>query len=159
METKLLMIGFVLILTLAFSCIALAIEIGDDFIVAYYGFEEGEDDDVGDSSKNANDGKLEGNAEWAAGKFGNAILFDGEDDYVEVPTSELFGMEKVSVLYWMYPQAIGGTIPRGRGLQFCLSPIASEDSHLTGDMNGGLMATSNGPSGEISERMEEQTPL
>ena len=42
-------------------------------------------DTVKDQSEEGNDGTINGNAETAEGKFGEALLFDGTDDFVEVP--------------------------------------------------------------------------
>lgn len=52
-------------------------------IVAYWKFDEGRGTTANDSAGN-NDGTVNG-AEWTAGRFNNALGFDGVDDYVEVP--------------------------------------------------------------------------
>lgn len=41
--------------------------------------DEGKGDTAKDSSKNSNDGKLMGDLEWVAGKFGKALGFDSND--------------------------------------------------------------------------------
>ena len=45
-------------------------------------FDEGEGIITSDSSGNSKDGTLEGGTSWTSGKFGNALIFDG-DDYVD----------------------------------------------------------------------------
>ena len=52
-------------------------------LVAYWTFDEGSGDTVIDSTGNGNDGTLMG-AQWGEGKFGNALEFNGADQYVEV---------------------------------------------------------------------------
>jgi len=55
-----------------------------------------------DSSGNGNTGNISG-ANWAVGKIGSALEFDGVDDYIEVDDSELwkFGTNDFSVGYWV----------------------------------------------------------
>jgi len=72
--------------------------------VAYWSF-----DDVGnpgyDDSGNGNDGVLYGPA-IAEGPCGNALSFDGSDDYVEVPDSpELDLVGDFSIALWMNPES------------------------------------------------------
>lgn len=45
-------------------------------------------DTVKDQSEEGNDGMINGNAKNAEGKFGDALEFDGTDDFVEVPLTE-----------------------------------------------------------------------
>jgi len=58
----------------------------DDGLVAEWHFDEGSGSVLVDSSGNGNDGVIHG-ATWVEGKYGNALSFDGTDDYVEVPYS------------------------------------------------------------------------
>ncbi|RLD17105.1 MAG: hypothetical protein DRI36_04680, partial [Caldiserica bacterium] len=58
---------------------------------AYWKFDEGEGQVAGDSSGNSNDGQLGSTTDtdandpsWTLGYSGNALLFDGNDDYVYV---------------------------------------------------------------------------
>ena len=50
-------------------------------------FDDDEDDIAVDSSGNGNDGAFMGNPQFAAGKFGKALEFDGAS-YVTVPDDE-----------------------------------------------------------------------
>jgi len=59
-------------------------------IMGIWLFDEGKGDTAKDSSKNGNDGKING-ATWDKGKFGKALSFDGADDWVEVPHSDTVG--------------------------------------------------------------------
>ena len=58
---------------------------GIDALAGYWSFDEGKGDIAKDDSGNGNDGVLTGGPKWVEGKFGNALEFDGVDDYVEVP--------------------------------------------------------------------------
>ena len=52
-----------------------------------YGFSEGAGSTTADSSAHGLSGTLVNGAAWTtAGRFGNGLTFDGENDRVEVPT-------------------------------------------------------------------------
>jgi len=53
-------------------------------LVGYWSFDEGSGEIAKDRSGNGNDGTLENGTEWTGGKFGDAVQFDGSDDYVDV---------------------------------------------------------------------------
>ena len=59
----------------------------EDGLVLHLSFDENtiKGDTVQDQSAEGNDGIIHGSAKTAAGKFGEALEFDGTDDYVEVP--------------------------------------------------------------------------
>ena len=54
-------------------------------LVAHWQFDEGSGTTAADSSGNSNDGTLNGNPQWVAGKIGGALDFDGSYGYVNVP--------------------------------------------------------------------------
>jgi len=54
--------------------------------VAYWKFDEGSGAIAKDSSLNNNDGAISG-ATWISGKYGNALSFDGADDFVDIPSN------------------------------------------------------------------------
>jgi len=58
----------------------------DDGLVAEWHFDEGSGNSLNDSSGNGNDGVIYG-ATWTAGEFGSALNFDGNDDYINIPTT------------------------------------------------------------------------
>ena len=78
-------------------------------------FDEGTGKTAKDLSGNDNDGELMEGAKWEDGQFGQAVIFDGKDDYVEILPSPLFNPEKFTVTFWMYPTAVGGNNPAGKG--------------------------------------------
>ena len=61
-----------------------------DGLVLHLSFDNNtiQGDTVKDQSEEGNDGTINGNAETAEGKFGDALLFDGTDDFVEVPLTD-----------------------------------------------------------------------
>jgi len=86
-------ISFVLMLSIAGDASA--------ELVAYWTFDEGSGDSVYDSSGNGNNGTING-ATWDAGKYGNALLFNAQDNYVEVPTSESLEITpNVTIAAWI----------------------------------------------------------
>ena len=70
-------------------------------LVAYWTFDEGSGDIVYDSSGNDNNGTIHG-ATWDTGKYGNALHFNAQDNYVEVPTSESLEITpNVTIAAWI----------------------------------------------------------
>ncbi|MFH1881519.1 MAG: LamG-like jellyroll fold domain-containing protein, partial [Planctomycetota bacterium] len=87
------LISFVLMLSIAGNASA--------ELVAYWTFDEGSGDIAYDSSGNGNNGTIHG-AEWDAGKYGQALLFNGQDNYVEVPTSDSLEIAaNVTIAAWI----------------------------------------------------------
>jgi hypothetical protein len=65
-------------------------------------FDEGSGDVVRDISGNGNDGKLQGNPEWADGRFGKALDFNGSTDYVDVPHSDSLSITgDITIVAWI----------------------------------------------------------
>ena len=69
-----------------------------------------------------NDGKIMGKPEIVEGKIGEALHFDGEDDYVEVESNESLTSEEYSIDTWVMgdgPPTVGGAcrqwIAKGEG--------------------------------------------
>jgi len=56
-------------------------------IVGLWHFDEVSGTTAYDSSGNSNDGTFMGDPSWTSGKFGNALSFDGDGDYVLLPNS------------------------------------------------------------------------
>ena len=72
----------------------------DDSILGYWSFN----DDYKDKSLNGNDGAGNGNLAFTAGKYGNALLFDGNGDYVRIPSVPNPG-KSWTVMAWVKPDA------------------------------------------------------
>ena len=70
-------------------------------LVGYWRLDEGSGTMVYDSSSN-NNGTIHG-AKWDAGKYGQALQFNGQDNYVEVPTSDSLEIDtNVTIAAWIY---------------------------------------------------------
>lgn len=65
-------------------------------------FDGGKGDTAKDSSGNGNSGTLINGPKWVDGKFGDALQFDGVDDYVEVSASKSLEMGKsdLTLSFW-----------------------------------------------------------
>jgi hypothetical protein len=71
-------------------------------LVGYWTFDEGSGDLVYDSSGNDNNGTING-AQWDVGMYGQALSFNGQDNYVEVPNSDSLEIDtNVSIAAWIY---------------------------------------------------------
>jgi hypothetical protein len=54
-------------------------------LVGYWKFDEGTGTSAADSTGNGNTGTLTNSPTWQTGQYGNAVNFDGSNDYVSVP--------------------------------------------------------------------------
>jgi len=80
-----------------------------DSIVAAWTLDEGSGTDIHDISGNSNDGNLIGGAEWADGKFGKALDFDGTSGYIEIPFDDsinLLNAGDFTLAAWFMPDEI-----------------------------------------------------
>lgn len=71
-------------------------------LVLYLDLEEGSGTDAIDKSDIENHGTITG-ANWTDGKFGKALMFDGEDDYVEVVSSsgDELNPDSITIMAWV----------------------------------------------------------
>jgi hypothetical protein len=76
-------------------------------LVGWWSFDEGTGSVAGDSSGNGNDGTIYGIPTWMAGKYEQALSFDGQDDYVNVYRNNLKGMTELTISLWVYRNAWG----------------------------------------------------
>jgi hypothetical protein len=77
-------------------------------LVAHWKFDEREGSTTSDAV-GENDGTIHG-AEWTAGLFGNALSFDGKDDYVDVPDDDSLRFMQSSsftISFWAMPVSEG----------------------------------------------------
>jgi fibronectin type 3 domain-containing protein len=84
---------------------------GSTGLVAAYGFDAGSGTTVADQSGSGNNGTIT-NATWAgssAGKFGNALSFNGTNASVNVPDSSSLDLTNgMTVEGWVKPNTVGG---------------------------------------------------
>ena len=85
-----------------------------DGLIAYWPFDEGSGSTAADISVNGNDGSING-AGWTTGKFGNALNFDGSNDYVDCgndaslkPASAVTVSAWIKTDYYVYYGQIAG---------------------------------------------------
>ena len=84
--------------------IAYAVE---DGLVAYWSFNEGAGKTAADVTGNGHDGKFEGAPKWVDGKFGPALEFDGETDYVAVADDDALDLaENITLMAWFSPNDV-----------------------------------------------------
>ena len=69
-------------------------------LVGLWLLDEIEGDKVRDSSGNGHDGTLIGSPELVAGKFGNALSFDGTDDVVDCGNADSLNLGTFTVVFW-----------------------------------------------------------
>ena len=79
-----------------------------DGLIAYYPFD---DCTAIDELGNGNEGILNGNVECGCGAVGNALIFDGVDDWVDFGVSESDALSKdFTVSFYIAPENTSGTV-------------------------------------------------
>lgn len=82
----------------------------DPNLVAYWKFDEGSGTTAFDSTEHANHGTLVNGPTWVEGYSGSGLSFDGNDDYVEVPHSDVLTItDYITISAWVH----GGTLGSG----------------------------------------------
>ena len=71
-------------------------------VVLNYTFEDASGVTLTDTSGNAYDGLILGDTSWTTGIFGDALSFDGSNDYVDLP--DLGSYSNVTVSVWIRPE-------------------------------------------------------
>jgi uncharacterized membrane protein len=80
----------------------------DSNTVALWHFDTGTGSVLYDETINDNDGSILSGATWVTGKYGNALQFDGLDDYVSVPDSNSLDITNIFTLEaWVYRDETG----------------------------------------------------
>lgn len=84
-------------------------EIDPKTIAGIWLFDDGSGDKAIDSSKNGNDGEIQGDLKWVEeGKFGKALEFPGVDEnFVEVPHNKSLDLTTFSFTLWVKIEATG----------------------------------------------------
>ena len=90
-------------LSMAFVTPARAQYVVDSYSVGLWHFDEGIGSTAADATLNNNHGTLSG------GKFGNALYFDGVDDYIEVPDDPSLESPSITVEAWVKRLGSPGT--------------------------------------------------
>jgi|GEM_PF-788793 len=72
--------------------------------VGYWDFEEKQGTTAYDKSGNENNGTLtsmDASTDWVLGKYGSALDFDGDNNYVEIPDKSILGVKHVTIEVWL----------------------------------------------------------
>ncbi len=73
-------------------------------LLGYWKFDEGRGSTATDSSAYGHHGTIFG-ATWAPGKIGQALAFDGTNDYVQIPRDpSLDNLQGLTMAAWVYPR-------------------------------------------------------
>jgi len=100
--------SLLIIITLAFTLFTskTICQIVENGLVSYWSFNNIDDDTVKDDW-GINDGTFDG-PEEVAGKYGNALSFDGTDDYVDCGNDESLNItDAISIMAWVYMESEG----------------------------------------------------
>ena len=84
MKARNLSIGVVVLFVVGLLSSSSYAQIDPETCIGMWLFDEGDGDIASDSSASKNDGTLMNGADWVEGKFGDAVSFDGVDDFVEL---------------------------------------------------------------------------
>lgn len=76
-------------------------------LVGYWRMNEGDGDWANDSSRYGHHGTLENDPDWADGVHGDALVFDGEDSYVDVDYFPELDSDQFSVSFWVNLDSTG----------------------------------------------------
>jgi len=76
--------------------------------VGYWNFDENTGTNAYDTSGNNNTGSFVNNPTWTNGKYGGAINFDGDNDYVSIPDDDDldFGAGNFTIELWHYSKQV-----------------------------------------------------
>ena len=107
------MLGVFLCTNLVLSFNISSVFASKNSLVGYWSFNEGNGTVVYDGSTYGNDGIVYG-AVWTNGKFGNALSFDGIDDYVEVPDDDSLDLSTMTLEAWIFLETPVGKTNQSR---------------------------------------------
>lgn len=72
----------------------------DEFLVAYWPFDEDGGNEVIDATENGNNGTITG-ASWTDGKFESALEFNGVNNHVAIPDSDTLDLTtEITISFW-----------------------------------------------------------
>ena len=82
--------------------------VADRHTVGLWHFNEGSGNVARDASGNGNNGTLQNVEEedWVDGKYGKALEFDGQDDYVSIDYDSSLQPNNLTISFWLYPKSV-----------------------------------------------------
>jgi|GEM_PF-4179605 hypothetical protein len=134
------------IISLVLLVVCVAVRISQAGLVAYWDFNEGNGDTLHDKSGNGNNGIIKG-ATWINGVAGNALQFDGTNNYVEISNLTNFDFTSTfSYSFWIkIKEFLPGThnvIDKGEHAYNAAYGLFFQDSMLVGRYNHYVVANS-----------------
>lgn len=110
-------------------------EIPQSAVVGIWLLDSIDGDTARDSSGNGHDGTVNGGPELVDGNFGNAVRFDGTDDFIDCGTAESLNLGSFSVSFW-------ARVPATQGWNHMVSKGSHVGSGTPGSVNWGVMMRS-----------------
>lgn len=101
MTAKYSFIGISVLLTVVMLTGSTYAEIDPETIAGAWLFEEGSGQTVKDSSGKGNDGSIEGGPKWVNGKFGRAMEFNGQTDYIVIKDADSLDLNHMTAAAWV----------------------------------------------------------
>lgn len=101
MIAKRLLIGIFTLFTVIALTGSTYAEIDPETIAGAWLFEEGSGGTAKDSSGKGNDGSIEGGPKWVNGKFGRAMEFNGQTDYIVIKDADSLDLNLMTVAAWV----------------------------------------------------------
>src|SRR5262249_41827529 len=85
-------------------------------LVAAYSFNEGGGTTASDASGNGNTGTVVNSPTWVTGEYGSALLLNGTNQYVHVPSNSAFNLTgDLTVAAWVKDAAHGSLLAKHNG--------------------------------------------
>ncbi|MCG9128226.1 hypothetical protein JT359_11545 [Candidatus Poribacteria bacterium] len=101
MKFTALMIAFVILVS---SSVYSANE-PEDALILYMSFDSIDGEQTIDQSKHENHGEIIGDVKHVKGKFGKALEFHGDQDFVQIPHHETLTVDQdVTVMAWIHTE-------------------------------------------------------
>jgi len=76
-------------------------------LIGHWMLDESQGSVAKDASGNGHDGKIVGDVKWVDGKFGKALAFDGDGDWLGLPDRLIAGNNSISISAWFKTTAHG----------------------------------------------------
>jgi len=135
------------------------IPVTDPNLVGWWTLDEGSGITVLDQSGYGNHGMLKSDPQWVIGYDGDALMFDGVDDFVEVPHDEILTVDnEVTVMAWINTERHTG--PPGQDYQGIVAKGNSTRSYSLYTQSAGTLHFSTTSEGAyVGSSSSTQVPL
>ena len=108
------------------------------YVYGWWEMDEPSGTNVSDSSSYGNHGVTSNMATncWETGVIGNALSFDGQDDYVQLTNSQSLQVYEVSIAMWVKPSV---DYTNGSAVFFSKKEVGGAKGYRLADENGELV--------------------